>query len=128
MRRRMLDNFVDRDWPEFEAEVAVPVDVKVEDDSYVITALLPGLKSEDLNIQVVNGSVTIQGEFKSNREEGATYLVQERFAGRFSRTITLPEPLNTAKAEADLSNGVLTLRVPKAEEAKPRSIKIISKN
>jgi len=99
------------------------VDVKAEDDTFVISALLPGIKAEDLNIQVVNESVTISGEFKNDRDPDANYLLAERPAGRFTRTITLPMPLNSGKAEADLTNGVLTLRVPKAEEAKPKSIR-----
>ena len=128
MRRRMLENMFDRDWPEFESEVMVALDVKAEDDGYVITTSLPGIKAEDLNIQVVNEAVTISGEFKHNRDEEAQYLLAERPAGRFSRTITLPVTLDAGKAEADLVNGVLTLKVPKAEQARPKSIKVISKN
>ncbi len=128
MRRRMLENMFERDWPEFESEVMVALDVKAEDDGYVITASLPGIKAEDLNIQVVNESVTISGEFKHGRTDEGQYLVAERVAGRFSRTVTLPVTLDAGKAEADLVNGVLTLRVPKAEQARPKSIKVISKN
>src|SRR5512146_704274 len=120
MRRRMLENMFDRDWPEFESEVMVALDVKAEDDGYVITTSLPGIKAEDLNIQVVNEAVTISGEFKHNRDEEAQYLLAERPAGRFSRTITLPVTLDAGKAEADLVNGVLTLKVPKAEQARPK--------
>jgi len=129
MRRRMLENMFDRDWSnfDFESSLSVAVDVKVEDDTFVISALLPGIKAEDLNIQVVNESVTISGEFKNDRDPEANYLLAERPAGRFTRTITLPMPLNSGEAEADLTDGVLTLRVPKAEEAKPKSIKIVSK-
>jgi HSP20 family protein len=129
MRRRMLENMFDRDWSDFdfESSLSVAVDVKAEDDTYVISALLPGIKAEDLNIQVVNESVTISGEFKHDRDPEASYLLAERPSGRFTRSISLPMPLNAAKAEADLTNGVLTLRVPKAEEAKPKSIKIVSK-
>lgn len=129
MRRRMFDNMFDPDWPEFRTDNAlfVPVDVEAEDDTYVISAVIPGIKAEDLNIQVVDQTVTISGDVKLDRHEDGNYLVAERAAGRFSRTITLPVSLNAAKAEADLTNGVLTLRVPKAEEAKPKSIKVISK-
>ena len=128
-RRRMLENFFDREWPEFnfESNLPMPLDVKAEDDTYVVTAWLPGLAAEDLNIQVVNESVTISGELKLAREDNSQYLLSEIPSGRFSRTITLPMPLNAAGAEAALANGVLTLRVPKAEEAKPKSIKVVSK-
>ncbi len=129
MRRRMLEPFFDRQWPDFDFDgsMTIPMDVKAEDDGYVITALIPGIKAEDLNIQVVNETVTISGEFTHGRDENANYILVERPEGRFSRTVTLPSPLNAGKAEADLTNGVLTLRVPKAEEAKAKSIKVVSK-
>jgi HSP20 family protein len=129
MRRRMLENMFDHDWPEFnfESNLPMPVDVKAEDDTYILTAWLPGVQAEDLNIQVVNESVTISGELKVAREDNSSYLLAEIPSGRFSRTITLPMPLNASGAEANLSSGVLTLRVPKAEEAKPKSIKIVTK-
>ena len=129
VRRRMLENMLDRDWPEFgfESNLPMPIDVKAEDDTYIVTAWLPGVVAEDLNIQVVNESVTISGELKVAREDNSQYLLAEIPSGRFSRTITLPMPLNASAAEANLSNGVLTLRVPKAEEAKPKSIKIVTK-
>jgi HSP20 family protein len=129
MRRRMFESMFDPEWSDFRTESAalVPVDVEAENETYVISALLPGVKAEDLNIQVVNETVTISGEFKHGRNEEGNYLLAERPAGRFTRTITLPVALNAAKAEADLTNGVLTLRVPKAEEAMPKSIKVVSK-
>jgi HSP20 family protein len=130
VRRRMLENMMDRDWNDFgfENNLPMPIDVKAEDESYVLTAWLPGVVADDLNIQVVNESITISGELKAAREDNSSYLLAEIPSGRFSRTITLPMPLNASAAEANLSNGVLTLRVPKAEEAKPKSIKIVTKN
>jgi len=105
----------------------IPVDVKAEDDAYVLSATIPGVSAQDLNIQVVNETVTIQGEIKVNRGENENYLLSERPSGRFSRVLTLPDQLNASKAEADISNGILTLRIPKSEDAKPKSIKVISK-
>jgi HSP20 family protein len=129
VRRRMLENMMDRDFNDlgFETNLPMPLDVKAEDETYIVTAWLPGLLAEDLNIQVVNESITISGELKVAREDNSQYLLAEIPSGRFSRTITLPMPLNASVAEANLSNGVLTLRVPKAEEAKPKSIKIVTK-
>ena len=75
----------------------------------------------------MNEIVTIAGELKANREEGANYLLAERPSGRFHRVITLPTPLDSSNVEAELDNGVLTLRVPKTEEAKPRTIKVTHK-
>lgn len=125
--RRMLERMVEPEWQPTERSIFFPVDVKAEDDAFTITALLPGLKAEDLNIQIVNETVSIQGEIKNVVEENASYLVQERPSGKFCRTLTLPDSLNSAKAEASLDNGVLTLRVPKAEEAQPKMIKVVSK-
>ena len=115
------------DFPYEESEVFFPVDVKVEEDGFVITALLPGLTAEDINIQVVNENVSLHGEFKANLDPDATYILQERPSGKFFRTITLPDAVDASKADASMENGVLTLRIPKAEEAKPKTIKITKK-
>ncbi len=128
MRRawgRMAD---ENEWPgAMESEVSFPVDVKAEPEAFVITALLPGVKAEDLNIQIVNETVSIQGEFKDERDEKDTYLLSERPSGRFSRVLSLPAQLDPATAEAHAENGVLTLRVPKAETARPKAIKVVAK-
>lgn len=121
-----------RRWMEDEikdsyCDLFIPVDVKAEDDSYVLSAIIPGVKAEDLNIQVVNETVTIQGEIKVERKEEDRYLLSERPVGRFSRVITLPDSLDAARAEADISDGVLTLRIQKSEDAKPKSIKVAAK-
>ena len=102
--------------------------MRADGDDFIISALLPGVKADELSIQVVNETVTLQGEIPAETAEDARYLVQERPSGKFYRVIRLPEPLDTAKAEADLSDGVLTLRVPKAEEARPRTIKVNNLN
>lgn len=125
-RRHMLEHALGRAWSEVEQEVYFPMDVLAEDDAYVISALLPGLKAEDLSVEVVNDTVIIQGELKVKRDEKARYLLQERPGGRFSRKLVLPDVLDAEKAQADLSNGVLTLRIPKAEGSKPKNIKITS--
>ena len=115
-------------WQEwFESEVNFAVDVKAENDDYVITALLPGIKAEDLNIQVVNDTVSISGEYKVERDEKDEYLLAERPSGHFSRELTFPVALDAARTEAQIDNGVLTLRAPKAESARPKSIKVIAK-
>jgi HSP20 family protein len=111
---------------EQNCDVFIPVDVKAEDEAYVLTAMIPGVSADDLNIQVVNETVTIQGEIKSVEDKGE-YLLRERPTGHFSRVLTLPDALDASKADADVSNGVLTLRIPKAEDAKPKSIKVVAK-
>lgn len=122
IRRRAWSNDDDFETP--EADVFVPVNVSSDDEGYTLTALLPGVKADDLNIQVVNETVTLQGEIKAEENGKTSYLLRERPTGKFYRSVRLPEPLSTAKAEADLTDGVLTLRVPKADEARPRTIKV----
>lgn len=124
IRRRWMDPAIDPNEAGEGRLLRFPVDVKEEQDAYVIAAALPGVTSEDLDIRVVNETITIQGEVKDSGEENAGYLVRERPSGRFSRTLTLPDELDADQAEADLHNGVLTLRVPKAEQARPRTIKV----
>ncbi|MGI6740413.1 MAG: Hsp20/alpha crystallin family protein [Brevefilum sp.] len=127
MRRRSLEEMM-RDYEQdYTSELAFPIDVKAETDSFTIYALLPGVKSEDLDIQIVNEIVTISGTLSADRDENCDYLIAERPSGRFHRVISLPTPLDSSKVVAELENGVLTLVVPKAEEAKPRTIKITQK-
>jgi len=96
-------------------------------DSFTIKALLPGVQPDDLDIHIVNEIVTIAGAIKGEREEDANYLLKECPSGKFHRVLTLPTPLDSSKVQAELENGILTLIVPKAEEAKPRTIKVTRK-
>ena len=126
-KRMARQHFMDRWMQENSmntAGVIFPIDVKEDKDGYVITALLPGVKAEELDIQVVDETVTIQGELKNERDEKAQYLLVERPSGRFSRVLTLPTQLDPDKAEARVENGVLTLLAPKAETVRPRTIKV----
>jgi HSP20 family protein len=95
-------------------------------DEYVVTATLPGLKPEDLDLNVQGNVLTISGEFKSDEREGEgrQYHTRERHYGKFSRQVALPTGIQGDRIEATLEHGVLTLRVPKAEEMKPRRIQI----
>jgi HSP20 family protein len=124
--RRMMEQMLENDGDSPRNLITFPVDVQAEDQAYVLTAYLPGVKSEDLNVNVVNDTVTIEGEIKlAHSEKDANYLVQECVSGNFSRSLTLPDALDTAKAEATLKDGVLTLRLPKVEAALPKAIKVI---
>ena len=114
-------------WEMEESQVFFPVDVKEIDDNFTISAMLPGLKPEDVEIQIVNETVSLKGEFKNELDEQASYVLQERPSGKFCRTVALPDTLNAAKAEAKMENGILTLVIPKAEEAKPKTIKVTTK-
>jgi HSP20 family protein len=116
--RRFVNNTVE------ERELSIAVDVKADDDAYEITALVPGLETDDINIEVLNNTVSIYGEFTEKDKENLKALRSELPVGRFSRVITLPTKLDASKAEAKLKNGVFTLSVPKAEEHKPKVIEV----
>jgi len=105
-------------------DLSLAVDVREEDDAYILSALVPGLKADDLNIQVLEDVVTIAGEFKDDESQ---YLMRELPYGSFSRTLRLPVTLDAAKAEAKITDGVLTLRLAKAESALPKTIKVAVK-
>jgi HSP20 family protein len=109
-------------------EMCLAVDVIASDDAYDITSLVPGLTSDDLDIEVLNDTVTIRGEFKSAEDESDKYLVSELPEGHFSRTLTLPTSVDAEHVEASIKNGVLSLRIPKAEADRPKSIKITTMN
>jgi HSP20 family protein len=127
MRQRMMEEMM-RDWDEdYSAKLTFPIDVFADKDSFTIRALLPGVQPEDLDIHIVNEIVTIAGEIKVEREESDNYLLAECPSGKFHRVLTLPTPLDSSKVQAELDNGILTLVIPKAEEAKPRTIKVTKK-
>jgi len=100
------------------------VNVRDEEDTFVLSALVPGLKADDLNIQVLEDVVHIEGEFQANEED---YLLQELPSGSFRRALRMPSEIDTDKVEAKITDGVLTLRLPKAESARPKKIKIAVK-
>ncbi len=106
-----------------EREMLLAVDVEAQDEAYTIEALVPGLEADDIDVEIMNNTVTIRGEFKDEEKE-AKYLLCELPSGRFSRVITLPTALDPTNAEAELKNGVFTLRVPKAEAHRPKVIKV----
>jgi HSP20 family protein len=106
---------------------APSVDVAENDDEYAITAELPGAKKEDVTVELHEGVLTIRGEKKSEHEEKkdqARYV--ERLYGTFSRSFSLPPNASEDKLRASFEDGVLTIRVQKKEEAKPRVINIKS--
>jgi len=124
MNHMYNDTIVDR--TSSECEMLLAVDVQAVEDAYEITALVPGLDAEDLEIETLNNTVTIRGEFKSCSEDQAKYLVSELPSGHFSREITLPTATDATKVEASIKNGVLSLHIPKAEADRPKAIKVMS--
>ncbi|MCY3895728.1 MAG: Hsp20/alpha crystallin family protein [Chloroflexi bacterium] len=105
-----------------------PVDIEETDDAVVVRASVPGFRPQDLEITTAEGDLIIQGAHddgsQAESDEGSRYHVRERRAGRFYRRVPLPVRTTAAGAGARYENGVLTVRVPKAEEARAASIAI----
>lgn len=109
---------------ETDAPRPLPVDLREQEQAYLLTAYVPGLKAEEVNIQILEDTVTIEGKY--GQHEGQALLC-ELPAGSFRRALRLPTALDASQAEARIENGVLTLRLPKAESARPRVIKVAAK-
>jgi HSP20 family protein len=125
--QRAMDSVTGNDW--FGSRTSgsgafPPVNVFNDGDDYVLVAELPGVKKEDLDIQVQGGTVRIQGKKTIAYDDGASVHRRERSAGQFDRTLTLPTDIDAAKVAAEYRDGVLTLRLPRAESAKPRTVAI----
>lgn len=95
-------------------------------DNYYVRAELPGIKGSDLEIQATGDALTISGERKIPEDENATYHRRERESGKFSRILTLPGEIDANKVEASCVDGILTIRLPKAEASKPKQIQVKS--
>lgn len=107
--------------PQQPQQRALGVNVLEQDDAFVLSTLVPGVKAEDLNIQVLDNVVSIEGEYQS---EEADYLLNELPSGSFRRVLRMPTEIDSEKAEARIADGVLTLNLPKAEFARPKKINI----
>jgi len=127
MDRLLSESFI-RPWfgrgTLFDAK-ALALDMYETDSDVVVEATVPGVKPEEIDVQVTGNVLTIKGERKEEKkEEKAAYIYQERSFGSFCRSVTLPTEVNVDKATAEFESGVLTLTLPKSETAKPKSIKI----
>ena len=104
---------------------APALDVHEDKDSFVIRTELPGLKREDIEVALHDGALLISGERKIEKaEEGVEVHRQERYYGKFQRALTLPTPVAADKITAQYKDGVLTVTLPKVEEAKPKKIDV----
>ena len=127
MDRLFEDSFVSPlGWRSFEGDAVSPaLDVHQTADEIVVTAALPGIKPRDVEITLTGQTLLIRGELKADEKvERDQYLYRERRYGTFSRQLQLPVRVEGDKSQATFENGVLTLRIPKAEEVKPRQIQI----
>ncbi|MBP9040850.1 MAG: Hsp20/alpha crystallin family protein [Anaerolineaceae bacterium] len=125
-RRRMMRKMIENSF-NTERILTFPMEMKSTKDEYTLTGMLPGLSADEINIQFNNGLLTIEGEYQDIHDENSEYLFSELPVGKFSRSIEIEDPIVSDKIEASMKDGVLTIRIPKAEEAKPKSIKIIAK-
>lgn len=130
MRRqmeRLMESFMDRPAGFFSAGVFPAINLTEDENHYYLRAELPGVKSGDLDIQAAAKNLTISGERRIEQEDAsARYHRREREAGKFSRAFAMPKEIDAERVEARLVNGVLTVKVHKAESAKPRRIQIIT--
>ncbi|HEY5434711.1 MAG TPA: Hsp20/alpha crystallin family protein [Candidatus Limnocylindrales bacterium] len=125
---RLLDDTVFRPYWAFNGNgdlARLPLDIRTTPDALLVEAALPGVKPEDVDVTVENGTLTIRAEDRAERSgEESGWLVREISRGTVMRTVTLPTGLEAEKAEATFEHGVLRLRIPKAEQVKPRQIQI----
>lgn len=101
------------------------VDIAENENEIILSADIPGVKMDDIEVKVENGTLTISGkrEFQKQEEKGGYHRI-ERSYGSFQRAFTLPDSVDTDKVEADYQDGVLKVVLPKKEVAKPRTVKI----
>ncbi|RLC94516.1 MAG: Hsp20/alpha crystallin family protein [Chloroflexi bacterium] len=131
MDRLFEDSFVrpTRFWPDFgRGEWTLDLDMYQTPNEVVVKAALPGVKPDEVDISITGDTLTIKGEHKEEQEvKEEDYFRRERRYGTFSRSIQIPVPVKSDKADAVFENGVLTLTLPKLEEVKPKQIKVKAK-
>ena len=110
---------------DFDGAFVPAIDVAEEKDSFLVKVDLPGLSKDDVSVTLQDNCLTIKGEKKHETEtKEANYYRRERVSGSFSRTIELPSTVDAKKIDAQFKDGVLHVRLPKTEEAKPKQIDI----
>ena len=126
---RLFDNFF-TGWPEprkglLEGEWAPSIDVTETEGEITVTAELPGVKQEEVDITITDDVLTLKGQKKEEKEvKDRNYHRIERSYGSFQRSVRLPTDVQAGEAKAAYKDGILTITIPKAEEAKPKQIKI----
>lgn len=121
----LFADFFENAFAPMYTEVWPRVDIEETDDAYIIKAEMPGLKKEDVSIEIRNNVLSISGEKKEVREEKSKNVHRrESFTGSFCRNFSLPDQVSVEKVDAEFKDGVLRLTIPKSEEKKPRKITI----
>ncbi len=125
MDRLLQDAFVPSMSGVASSQLWPPIDIRNADDAYVVSASVPGVNPDQLDITLENRTLTIRGEIKEEgTETEGDYIYRERKFGRFARSVEFPTRVDGEGAEASYADGTLTLRVPKAKETMPRRIEI----
>jgi len=107
------------------AAFTLPLDITEAENDFMVRASMPGIKPEDVQTTILGDTLTIRGESKAGAEQkGQNWLVRERRSGSFQRSVSLGTPINADKASAQFEQGVLTLTLPKSEQARPKQIKV----
>ena len=130
MHRLFEESFVQSrvGWPASVGMQSLAVDMYETDEAIVVKTAVPGIKPEALNVSIVGDTLTIRGETKAEEEiKKENYIRRERRCGSFCRSLVVPPSVMADEAEAEFENGILTLTLPKAEEVRPKAIKIKAK-
>ena len=110
------------------SEGNLAIDMYETDETVVVKTAIPGVKADDIDVSVTGDTLTVKAETSEEKEiNRESYLRRERRYGSYCRSVTLPGVVESDQAEADYSDGVLTLTFPKTEEVKPKSIKVKTK-
>jgi HSP20 family protein len=122
---RLLDTVAGDTFGDAGAGVFPPMNITQDDDNFYLRAEVPGIKPDELSISAVRNRVSLAGKREIQREHAqASYHRKERAEGSFNRTVTLPGEVDAERVDARYADGILTLTLPKAEEAKPRQIAV----
>jgi HSP20 family protein len=125
---RLFNDAFTRPWPltsGLARGVLPPIDLWQDDNAVDLRAALPGLKPEDVQISVAGDMLTLRGEYKQKAEgQEENYHLRENVYGTFERSVVLPVPVISDKAQAEFEDGILTITLPKSEEIKPKTITV----
>ena len=127
---RLFDRFFSRDLMDGEeflqpSQWSPSMDISENKDEFVVSAELPGMNKDDIQVTYVDGSLKIEGErHKEKEDKNVNYHRIERVHGKFCRSFQLPTAIQHNKISAEFKDGILTIRLPKAEEARPRAIDV----
>lgn len=115
-------------WQQQESEGQLTIDVYQTDVEIVIKSTIAGVTADDLDVNITNDMVTIKGKREDDtKETGRDYYYQECYWGSFSRSVILPVDIEAENASAEMKDGILTIRLPKAEKVKTKKIKVVGK-